>query len=154
MAIKSFESKKISAKDLIKKESILVSDYMKRNVVYFHPEDNLQKVISILLEKKISGGPVIDDNKNLLGIISEGDCLKQISETRYYNSPETEKKVKDYMTKNVFTINENTSVYEAINLFLERKKRKFPIVKNGKLVGLITQKEILKAFLKMQQQYF
>ena len=154
MAIKSFESKKISAKDLIKKESILVSDYMKRNVVYFHPEDNLQKVISTLLEKKISGGPVIDDNKNLLGIISEGDCLKQISETRYYNSPETEKKVKDYMTKNVFTINENTSVYEAINLFLERKKRKFPIVKNGKLVGLITQKEILKAFLKMQQQYF
>ena len=154
MAIKSFESKKISAKDLIKKESILVSDYMKRNVVYFHPEDNLRNVINVLLEKKISGGPVIDHNKNLLGIISEGDCLKQISETRYYNSPETEKKVKDYMTKNVFTINENTSVYEAINLFLERKKRKFPIVKNGKLVGLITQKEILKAFLKMQQQYF
>ena len=154
MAIKSFESQKISAKDLIKKESILVSDYMKRNVVYFHPEDNLRNVINVLLEKKISGGPVIDHNKNLLGIISEGDCLKQISETRYYNSPETEKKVKDYMTKNVFTINENTSVYEAINLFLERKKRKFPIVKNGKLVGLITQKEILKAFLKMQQQYF
>ncbi len=154
MAIKSFETPKISPKDLIDKPSLLVRDYMKTSIQSFSPEENLNTVIETLLEKRISGGPVVNEKNELVGIISEGDCLKQISESRYYNMPEAEKKVGDYMTKQVKTIDGNTNIFDAIKLFLNEKKRRFPIVENGKLVGLVSQKDILKAVLKVQQQSY
>ncbi|MFT4848980.1 MAG: CBS domain-containing protein [Sediminicola sp.] len=133
-------------------ENITVADYMTRNLITFRPEQSVLEVMSILIKKKISGGPVVNDKFELVGIISEGDCMKQISESRYYNQPMQDIKVEEHMAKNVDTLDGNMNVFDAANKFLESKHRRFPIVVNGKLVGQISQRDVLKAALEMKGQ--
>jgi len=93
---------------------------------------------------------VVNDKFELIGIISEGDCLKQISDSRYYNMPMAQDNVEKRMIKDVETIDGNMNVFDAANKFLESKRRRFPIVEGGKLVGQISQKDILKAAIKLK----
>jgi CBS domain-containing protein len=110
------------------------------------------EVMSILIKKKISGGPVVNSKYELVGVISEGDCIKQISESRYYNQPLEDVKVEAHMAKNVDTLDGNMNVFDAAKKFLESKHRRFPIVENGKLIGQISQKDVLKAALALKGQ--
>ncbi len=132
--------------------NITVADYMTRKLITFRPDQSVMEVMGILVKKKISGGPVVNDAFELVGIISEGDCMKQISESRYYNQPMEDVKVALHMAKNVETLDGNMNVFDAANKFLESKHRRFPIVENGKLVGQISQKDVLKAALQMKGQ--
>ncbi|MCH2490003.1 MAG: CBS domain-containing protein [Flavobacteriales bacterium] len=133
-------------------EDITVSDYMSRNLITFRPDQSVLEAITLLIKHKISGAPVVNENYELVGIISEGDCMKQISDSRYYNQPMEDVKVESQMAKNVETIDGNMNVFDASNKFLESKHRRFPIVEDGKLVGLISQKDVLKAALKLKGQ--
>src|SRR5690606_40303458 len=66
---------------------ILVEDYMCKKLVTFRPDQSILAVMEDFAKYHISGGPVLDDNGFLVGIISEADCMKQISESRYFNQP-------------------------------------------------------------------
>lgn len=129
-----------------------VSDYMTRKLITFTPDQSLEEVIEKLIRNKISGGPVVNEKNELIGIISEGDCIKHISESRYYNMPLDKSKVEDHMVKNVETIDGNMNIFDAARQFLDAKRRRFPIVENGKLAGQISQKDILKATVKLKSQ--
>lgn len=131
-------------------EDIKVSDYMSRNLTTFRPEQSVLEVMNTLIKKKISGGPVVNEKNELVGIISEGDCMKQISSSRYHNHPMEDAKVEDHMAKEVETIDGNMNLFDAADLFLSHKRRRFPIVEEGKLVGLISQKDVLKAALELK----
>jgi len=151
MGIKSFMGKR--AKDTKGNATdIKVSDYMSRKLITFSPDQSVLEVMNNLIKHKISGGPVVNENNELLGIISEGDCMKQISESRYYNMPMDNMKVSNHMVTNVDTIDGNMNVFDAANKFLESKHRRFPIIENGKLVGQISQKDVLKAALALNGQ--
>ena len=134
------------------KEQITVSYYMSRKLVTFTPSQNVMEVIQTLVKHKISGGPVVNDLNELVGIISEGDCIKQISDSRYHNLPMDDATVEKHMVRDVETIDGNMNIFDAANQFLSAKRRRFPIVEEGKLVGLISQKDILKAALNLKQQ--
>lgn len=131
---------------------IKVSDYMTRDLITFNPDQSVMEVIETLVKHKISGGPVVDDNNQLLGIISEGDCIKQLNESRYYNMPIEDARVEKFMAKDVETIDGNLNIFDAANKFLQTKRRRFPILEDGKLVGQISQKDVMKAALKMNSQ--
>jgi CBS domain-containing protein len=133
-------------------ENITVADYMTRKLISFRPDQSVMEVMSILIKKKISGGPVVNSKYELVGVISEGDCIKQISESRYYNQPLEDVKVEAHMAKNVDTLDGNMNVFDAAKKFLESKHRRFPIVENGKLIGQISQKDVLKAALALKGQ--
>jgi CBS domain-containing protein len=150
MGIKSFQGARKQQLNTTETALFKVSDYMTRDLIVFKPEQSVDEVINTLIRYKISGGPVVNDNNELIGIISEGDCLKQISESRYYNMPMEQDNVEKRMMKNVETIDGNMNVFDAANKFLESKRRRFPIVENGKLVGQISQKDILKAALQLK----
>ncbi|MET2986615.1 CBS domain-containing protein [Aureibaculum conchae] len=151
MAVKSFQGKRSQPqKDELK--PALVSDYMTTKLITFRPEQPVSEVVESLIKNRISGGPVVDENNELLGIISEGDCIKHISESRYYNMPMNNNTVDKHMVKNVDTIDGNLNIFEAADMFLKAKHRRFPIVENGKLVGQISQKDILIAALKQKGQ--
>jgi len=62
--------------------------------------------------------------------------------------------VERFMARNVETIDGNISIFDAANKFLETKRRRFPIVEDGKLVGQISQKDVMKAALKMNSQHW
>ncbi len=152
MGIKSFQgARKLQQKDT-DALPLRVCDFMTRDLITFKPDQKVITVVELLIKHKISGGPVVNDNNELLGIISEGDCLKQISDSRYYNMPMDDDTVEQRMIKNVDTIDGNMNVFDAANVFLESKHRRFPILQDGKLVGQISQKDILKAALQMKGQ--
>ena len=129
-----------------------VSDFMTKDLITFRPEQSMEEVVDSLINNKISGGPVVNDKNELVGIISEGDCIKHISESRYYNMPPEDDKIENRMVKNVETIDGDMNIFDAANKFLNDKRRRFPIVEQGKLVGQISQKDILKATIMMKSQ--
>jgi predicted transcriptional regulator len=129
-------------------DAILVSDFMTKKLITFKQDQSVLEVMDLLIKHRISGGPVVNDQGELVGIISEGDCIKQISESRYFNMPMVDTKVENHMVKNVDVIDGNMNIYDAANLFLKSKRRRFPIVENGKLIGQISQKDVLIAALK------
>ena len=151
MAIKSFQGKRDTSQGK-EDAQILVSDYMTKKLITFKAEDSLDHVINQLITYKISGGPVVNDKNELIGIISEGDCIKQISDSRYYNMPMESNSIEKHMATNVETIDGNLNVFDAAKQFLDSKRRRFPIVEDGKLVGQISQKDILKAAMQLKQQ--
>jgi len=142
MGIKSFMGKR--AKPESNSEQIKVSEYMTRNLIVFNPKQSVLEVMDQLIKHRISGGPVVNENHELVGIISEGDCIKQISESRYYNQPMENINVEEYMIKDVETINGDMNIFDAAKKFLQSKRRRFPIIEDGKLVGQISQKDVLK----------
>ncbi len=152
MGIKSFQGARKMQKNVAEVAAFKVSDFMTRELITFRPEQLIEEVIQTLIKFKISGGPVINERNELVGIISEGDCLKQISESRYYNMPMEQHIVENRMIKNVETIDGDMNIFDAANKFLESKIRRFPIVENGRLVGQISQKDILKAAIELKGQ--
>jgi predicted transcriptional regulator len=149
MGIKSFIGKRFKSKK-DKPENITVSDYMTKKLIVFKPQQSVLLVMNQLIKNRISGGPVVNENNELVGIISEGDCIKQITESRYYNQPLENINIEEHMAKDVETINGDMNIFDAAEKFLSSKRRRFPIVEEGKLVGQISQKDILKAALKLK----
>ncbi|QFZ54615.1 CBS domain-containing protein [Oceanihabitans sp. IOP_32] len=152
MGIKSFQGSRRQQNNAENTILLRVSDYMTRDLITFTADQTIESVMQSLIKNRISGGPVINDKKELIGIISEGDCIKQISESRYYNMPIQDKSIKNFITLNVETIDGNMNIFDAANKFLESKRRRFPIVENGKLVGQISQKDVLKAAMALKGQ--
>ncbi|MGG5487646.1 CBS domain-containing protein [Flavobacteriaceae bacterium 144Ye] len=150
MGIKSFQGARKQQINATESTQLKVSDYMSTSLITFKPEQSVEEVIESLIQNKISGGPVVNDKNELVGIISEGDCLKQISDSRYYNMPMAQDNVEKRMIRDVETIDGNMNVFDAANKFLNSKRRRFPIVENGKLVGQISQKDILKAAMQLK----
>ena len=149
MGIKSFTGKR-TKQGKSNSEAINVSDYMTRNLIVFNPKQSVMEVMDQLIKHRISGGPVVNEKQELVGIISEGDCIKQISESRYYNQPMENINVEKHMVTNVETINGDMNIFDAAEKFLKSKRRRFPIIKDGKLVGQISQKDILKAAIDLK----
>ena len=150
MGIKSFLASRKKTKKATSDTPIKVSDYMTTNLITFKSDQRIEQVIDAIIKHRISGAPVINEKNELIGVISEGDCIKQISESRYYNMPMDNDTVEKHMVKNVETIDGNMNIFDAANKFLASKRRRFPIVENGKLVGQISQKDILKAAIALK----
>ncbi len=152
MGIKSFQGKRAESVQEI--NQISVRDSMNISMVLFNEEMSLLEAMEIMIKKKVSGGPVVDENKKLVGIISEGDCVKQISDSRYYNMPMSDVKVKHKMSTNIESIHPDESIFDVGNKFLTLKRRRFPVVENGKLIGLVSQKDMLRVATGMKGNHW
>ena len=152
MGIKSFQGARKQQQNTTEEAAFRVCDFMTRDLITFKPDQMVEEVIQSLIKNRISGGPVVNDSNELIGVISEGDCLKDISDSRYYNMPMEQHKVENRMVKHVETIDGNMNIFDAANKFLESKIRRFPIIENGKLVGQISQKDVLKAAIALKGQ--
>lgn len=152
MGIKSFQGKRDTSQNNKIEDQILVADYMTSKLITFKAEDSLDHVISMLIKNKISGGPVVNDKNELIGIISETDCIKHISESKYYNMPSDNNNiVGKYMVTDVETIDKNMNIFDAAFKFLVSKRRRFPVVDEKRvLIGQLSQKDVLKAALKVK----
>jgi predicted transcriptional regulator len=130
----------------------LIEQYMVplNKMITFRPDQPIQEVISIIIDKKISGAPVLDDQKHLVGIISEKDCLRLIVDQAYHNLPAETRKVSDYMTVNVKSMKPKTRVVDAAMEFLNSPIRRFAVVDDeGHLLGQVSRRDILSASQKM-----
>ena len=87
----------------------------------------------------------------MIGIISEKDCLRVIVEDIYHNLPPNKGMVGNYMSRKVITVNEDTDVTEVANLFLNSNFRRYPVVRNAKMVGLVSRRDILRASKRIKK---
>lgn len=149
--VKSFQGVRVVEPKKSPLDQILVKDYMSTNLITFRPDDSIDQVLEVLTKKKISGAPVLDDSGALVGIISEVDCLKEIIKGKYTNTPKFPGKVSEHMTENVITMSPDLSLFDAAQKFLELKIRRFPVMKDGRLVGQISLSDIIRAFPKLKQ---
>jgi CBS domain-containing protein len=153
MSVINFKSpsKKIVRKSL---QNILVKDYMSKEVITFHKSDSIFEVKRILLEKKISGAPVINKSGKLIGIISETDLMKQIVDSRYYNMPMSKTTISKYMTENVDSISPNETIFDAAEKFLRLKRKRFPVIVSNKILGIISRVDIIAAALNIRSSFY
>ena len=130
-----------------------VTEYMVgvSNLITFTPDQTIQEVIDTIINKGISGAPVLDKDRKLVGIISEKDCLRIIVDQAYHNLPTSDRKVSDYMTAQVKVLSSGSDMVEAANEFLRSPIRRLPIVENGVLIGQVSRRDILKAAKKISQ---
>ena len=125
------------------KPTIRARDYMVRDVVTFSPDTDVMDAISVLVEHAISGAPVVDDHGNLVGILSEKDCLKIALEAGYYG--ERAGPVEQYMTRKVDTFEADTPIADVARLFIESNRRRYPVLDGTRLVGQISRRDVLHA---------
>lgn len=149
MGIKNFQGHQVGDANA-KAEKITVRDCMSKTMVLFTKDQSIIEVVEQLIKHRISGGPVVDEQHHVLGVISEGDCIKQVSESRYYNLPMEDTSVEKYMSKEVETISPDINLFDAANLFLKSKRRRFPVVEHNKIIGIVSQKDILRTCLQLK----
>lgn len=127
-----------------------VTRYMAQNVITFSPEQPIHEAIDIMLDKRISGGPVLNESGDLIGMLSEKDCLKVMVGAAYHNHPNQRGLVKEYMSADVATVDINKDVLDVAGMFLSSNFRRYPVVENGKLKGQVSRRDIMKAARKLK----
>ena len=151
--VKNYKGAQIEKEKAIELQPISVADYMSSRLITFHPDQSIEEVVTQLLQFRISGAPVVNDQKELVGVISEGDCLKEVVKGKYHNLPILGGKVKDHMAGSVIHISPETNIFEAAKMFLEKKIRRFPVLdESGKLIGQISQKDVMRAVQNIKSE--
>ena len=133
---------------------MLVRDVMTRNLITVDPETSFTDALKIMRENRIRRLPVLEDGK-LVGIVTEKDILYaspskattlDVWELHYLLN---KLKIREIMTRDVVTIQEDTPVEEAAKIMVDNKIGALPVVKGNELVGIITETDIFKVFLEM-----
>ena len=128
-------------------KTLKVSDYMAASLTTFKPEMEMRKAITHLVEKRISGAPVVDDHGNLVGMLSEADCMKVALNAGYYD--DFGGMVKDYMNTDVTTIDVDMSILKLAQLFVDFPYRRYPVLQNNRLVGQVSRRDVLRALKRI-----
>ncbi|MDP6932383.1 MAG: CBS domain-containing protein [Myxococcota bacterium] len=120
-----------------------VQDFMDTIVHTLSPDTDIIDAVDFLLQKRVTGAPVVLEDQTLVGILSEKDCLKLLATGSDNQRPTG--KVRDFMTEEVTTIPPTMNVYFVAGMFLTAAFRRLPVVQGDKLVGAITRFDILRA---------
>ena len=125
-----------------------IESYMATELVSFAPGDDIIKAMRTLLERHLSGAPVLDGAGKLVGVLSQRDCLEIVYHTAYHR--DWGGQVEQYMSRKVEHIDADCSILEAAEKFLHSSFRRFPVLRDGRLVGQISRHDIMRA---LDQQY-
>lgn len=125
--------------------SILVKDYMHHNAHAIPVSANVEQVVDHLLTHNMTGAPVIDEQRQVVGFVSEQDCIKEMLNSAFFCAEPPP--VSSIMRKDVLTVTPDTSILEMAEIIILNKPKNYPVVANGTLVGLITRRLILQALM-------
>lgn len=145
--MKNFQQKSIEeSQNTMDTKTVLVVDYMTKNLITFRPDTEILEVIDTLLENRITGAPVLNEKKELVGLIDDKDCLRVLFDGAYHNQPVDNKTVAHYMSNVMKTVSPNTNIFEVADLFLTTiYKRLLVVDEHGKLLGQISRRDVLRA---------
>lgn len=125
------------------KKNVMARDYMAGNLVTLAPQMTLLDAVHVLLERRISGAPVVDRTGNLVGILSEKDCMRAALDAAYYG--DLGGLVEDHMQRVVQTVNDDTPIFDVARRFIDGHFRRYPVVQDRHLVGQISRRDVLRA---------
>lgn len=126
-------------------ESFRIKEFMNPKPVTVLPNTNIADVAKLTLKHKLSGVLVVDKSKNLLGMISELDCLREMSGSIYHEGRNASSlSAEDIMTKEVTTVSPDAQLFDVMTSMLHQGQRRRPVVENGKVIGQVTCRQLLK----------
>ena len=130
---------------------MLVEQIMNTSVPTLTPEHTINDALQLLKEKKIRHLPIINDKRQVLGVVTDRDLkdatpstLQNISDPEIYN-----RTLEEIMTKNPITGHPLDFVEETASIFYDNRIGCLPIVSHGKLVGMITESDLLYKFIEL-----
>ncbi len=123
-----------------------IADYMATDLVTLTPNDEINEAMVVLLERRFSGAPVVNAAGELVGVLSKKDCLRTTLHATYHEKPGGV--VADYMSRNIETLDADLDLFEAAKAFLNSPYRRFPILREGRLVGQISRADLLRALVE------
>ena len=130
-------------------QSVNLRDYMLPNPVKVKPDDSVLDAMQVIIDNKISGVCVVDVDGNLVGILSELDCLRAALGATYNNTGVG--LVRDNMTgNNLLVAHPEENILDVAQDMLLKKHRRRPVVENGRLIGQITCRQLLSAVKKFR----
>lgn len=121
---------------------ILVKSIMNKKVISISPGMSLKRICQLLTMHKLNGIPVINLKKEIIGFVSERNIIAAISKPNFH-----EKCARDIMAKKVIAVEDNANISEVAQIFSVEPFRQLPVVREGKLVGMITRNDIVKRML-------
>jgi len=120
-----------------------VAEFMDHEVFTLHLEQDILEAIDQLIAHHVTGAPVVDDQRHVIGMLTEKDGLRLL--TLGSGGDEPRGTVGQFMTREVVCIPSRMNIYYAAGLFLHHAFRRLPVVDDGRLVGAITRFDILRA---------
>lgn len=125
-----------------------ISNCMHKNPLTIHCDANLVQAVDIILENKLTGLTVTDDDGLAVGILSELDCVDAVL-TAIYNEGDPEHSlVRDAMTADLVSCQPTDSIVEVAQSMLQSRQRRRPVIDDGKLVGQVSSSNILWALME------
>jgi CBS domain-containing protein len=129
--------------------SVDLRDYMITNPIKVKDDANLFDTMKIIIDNKVSGVCVINEEKALVGVLSEMDCLAAILKATYNEVGVG--LVNEYMTKDVIVAHPSEGIINVAQDMLLKNQRRRPVVENGKLVGQVSCRQLLTAVKKFNK---
>jgi len=126
--------------------SVFVKDHMTKNPLTLAPDMEIRKATHLLIERDVSGAPVLDKHGRLVGVLTERDCMRVAMQAAYHGEPGG--LVKDFMSENPKWIGPEQSVLTVADLFINGRFHRYPVVDNGRLVGVISRRDVMQAIGK------
>lgn len=120
----------------------IVRDYMDTTVPTLSPAQDILEAVAFLLERRVTGAPVVDGEGRVVGMLTEKDCLRLLALGQEADMPRGT--VADFMTRDVATVTPEMNLYFLAGLFLKASFRRMPVVSDGRLVGAITRFDVLR----------
>ncbi|MBF0384485.1 MAG: CBS domain-containing protein [Candidatus Omnitrophica bacterium] len=121
-----------------------VMEVMTKEVLTVKPETPISVAIKLLVMERVTGLPVVNDDSTIVGIVSEKDLMRILMEKESLK----EKTVRDYMTKNVQSFSPDDNMVDVCKFLLDHNFRRVPIAQDGKLVGIVSRRDIIKLIWK------
>ena len=126
-------------------------DVMTRSVVTIRPDATVLEAVRVLVSRNISGVPVADATGKLLGVLSEHDCLRVLGSGAYDGEHvHLTQEVSDLMTVECRTVTPDKDLYSIASLFLDERIRRVPVLEDGKIVGLVSRRDVLLGIAQMR----
>ena len=127
-----------------------VEEFMVTSVFSLREDEPIAEALGRLRKAGHSGAPVVDEHRNLVGILSESDFLRALANAAFYEMPVGT--VRSHMTSGVQTLSESDDVFTATRRLMDSGHGRMPVVDNGKLVGLVSRRDLEDALYKVQKE--
>ena len=119
---------------------------MSESLLVLRPQQTMGQAIEALYKKGVSGAPVLTDQGELVGVLSEFDCMKMVASSAFHQEAlAAQLTVADLMSPNVLTLEPNTDLPSICHRFMTTKVRRLPVVQDGKVIGMVSRRDVLKA---------
>jgi CBS domain-containing protein len=163
--VPNIHAEKAGESTMLDEAIFTAADLMSRDVAVVHPETTLLEAVRIMAERRISGVPVVDDRGVLVGMLSEGDLLRwheghNVKQARWLEMlaegadlsnaflslmRDQRRQVQNLMAPGAVTVTEDAPAREIANLMYTRGIKRVPVLRDGKLVGIVARSDLVRA---------